>query len=132
MKKTLFILIAISSMLKAAAQSVSYQNTPIFEHADTMPEYKGGMDNFYERLGRIRYLFLDRVYGCQGRATLMMVVEPDGSLSNLKVVNGISPQQDEEILRVVKRLKKWKPGTQNGKPVRVLCSVPINFLLKES
>ncbi|MES2810783.1 MAG: energy transducer TonB [Bacteroidota bacterium] len=132
MRNTYVILLFFCFALTAKAQTISYQNAPIIEHADIMPEYKGGMDNFYSKLSRIRYLFLDRMYGCQGRATLMMVVEADGSLSDLKVLNGISPQQDEEILRVVKRLNKWKPGTKNGKPVRVLCSLPINFKLKDS
>ncbi|MES2375779.1 MAG: energy transducer TonB [Bacteroidota bacterium] len=132
MKKTLLILIVISFTLKIQAQTISYQNTPLLEHADTMPEYKGGMDEFYERLSRIHYTFLDRMYGCQGSVTLMMVVEKDGTLSNLKVVNGLSAKQDEEILRVVRKLNKWKPGTANGQPVRMLCTVPINFKIRES
>jgi TonB family protein len=132
MKKALFILIVISFTLTIQAQTISYQNTPLLEHSDTMPEYKDGMDKFYERLGRIHYTFLDRMYGCQGRVTLMMVVEPDGSLSNLKVVNGLSAKQDEEILKVVRKLNKWTPGTANGKPVRVLCTIPINFKIRES
>ena len=132
MKKALLILIVTSFTLKTKAQTISYQNSLIFEHAETMPEYKGGMDNFYDKLSQIRYTLSDRMYGCQGRVTLMMVVEPDGSLSNLKVVNGLSAKQDAEILRVVRRLKKWKPGTANGQPVRVLCSVPIDFKLIKS
>lgn len=132
MKKALLILIVISFTLKIKAQTVSYQNSTILEHADTMPEYKGGMDDFYYKLSQIHYTFLDRMYGCQGRVTLMMVVEKDGTLSNLKVVNGLSEKQDEEILRVVRRLRKWKPGTANGQPVRVLCSEPIDFKLIKS
>lgn len=132
MKKALLILIVISFTLKIQAQTISYQNTPLLEHADTIPEYKDGMAKFYERLGRIHYTLLDRMYGCQGRVTLMMVVEKDGSISNLKVLNGLSAKQDEEILRVVRRLNKWKPGTTNGQPVRVLCAIPINFKIRES
>jgi protein TonB len=71
------------------------------------------------------------MYGCQGRVILMMVVETDDSLSNLKVENGFSAKQDEEILRVVRKLNKWKLGTANGQPVRVLCTVPINFQIRE-
>jgi protein TonB len=131
MKRVLIVLFAIICALKTQAQTISYQNTPIFEHADTMPEYKDCMENFYSKLSQIHYTILDRMYGCQGRVTLMLVVEPDGSLSNLKVVNGLSAKQDLEILRVVRRLNKWKPGLANGKPVRVLCSIPINFKIVE-
>jgi protein TonB len=34
---------------------------------------------------------------------------------------------DEEALRVVKAMPNWKPGKQNGKPVRVLFTLPIVF-----
>jgi hypothetical protein len=131
MKKCFYILIFIGFTHISQAQTISYQNSTVLEHSDTMPEYKGGMDNFYYKLSQIHYTFLDRMYGCQGRVTLMMVVEADGSLSNLKVVNGLSEKQDLEILRVVRRLNKWKPGTANGQPVRVLCAIPISFQIKE-
>jgi protein TonB len=132
LKKVLLILLVTLCALKTKAQTVSDQNSPILEHVDTMPEYIGGMDKFYQRLSRINYTFLDRMSECQGRVTVLMVVEKDGSLTNLKILNGFSAAQDQEILRVFKRLNKWRPGMQNGKPIRVLCSVPINFKIKES
>jgi len=56
-------------------------------------------------------------------------VEKDGSLTDIKVVRGIGSGCDEEAVRVLKNSPKWKPGIQNGRPVRVQYSVPISFTL---
>jgi protein TonB len=67
----------------------------------------------------------------KGKVYLLMAIESDGRLSDLKVVRGLSVIQDKEILRVAKKLDRWKPATKNGVPVRMVCSVPINFELLE-
>jgi protein TonB len=56
-------------------------------------------------------------------------VEKDGSLTDIKVTRGIGSGCDEEAVRVLKNSPHWKPGIQNGRPVRVQYSVPISFTL---
>lgn len=68
--------------------------------------------------------------GIQGRVTIKFVVASDGSVKNVTVLGGIHPSLDEEAVRVVSSLPKWKPGKQNGKAVPVFFSVPVNFKLK--
>jgi len=58
------------------------------------------------------------------------VVEPDGSVSNVKVLRGIGGGCDEEAMRVVKTMPKWKPGKQRGKAVRVSYTLPVVFKLQ--
>jgi periplasmic protein TonB len=58
------------------------------------------------------------------------VVEKDGSISNIKMLRGIGAGCDEEALRVVSMMPKWKPGRQNGREVRVQFNLPIAFVLK--
>ncbi|MDB4927254.1 energy transducer TonB [Mucilaginibacter sp.] len=136
MKTVLFILITTLFALKTQAQVQAItspdQDTIFTTNIDVAPEFKDGMDRFYARLHRIPYTFTDRIGERQGRVIVMMVIEKDGSISNLKVLHGFSEKQDHEILRVIKRLNKWKPGMRAGKPVRVLCSIPINFKLIKS
>jgi protein TonB len=60
------------------------------------------------------------------------IVEPDGSLSDFKVLRGIGYGCDEEALRVAKSMPKWKPGMQNGETVRVSYLIPINFKLEDN
>ena len=71
-----------------------------------------------------------RESGIQGRVFSNFVVEPDGSVSNVKVMRGIGGGCDEEAVRVVKSMPKWKPGKQRGKAVRVSYNLPVNFKLQ--
>jgi len=58
------------------------------------------------------------------------VVEPDGSVSNVNVMRSLGGGCDEEAMRVVKSMPKWKPGKQRGKAVRVSYILPVNFKLQ--
>ena len=66
----------------------------------------------------------------QGRVVVSFIVEKDGSISDVKTVKGIHPSFDEEAVRVVKSMPKWKPGKCNGESTRVKYTVPITFRLK--
>jgi protein TonB len=101
-------------------------------HVEVIPEYKGGMNRFYARLEDINYTFLDRANKREGKTIVVLVIEKDGAISNIKVFHGLSKEEDNEIMRVVKHLRKWKPGMHAGKPVRVQYAVPINFQLAKA
>jgi len=58
-------------------------------------------------------------------------VRKDGSVSDLKVLKGIGFGCDEETVRVLGSMPKWNPGKQNGKPVSVYFTIPVNFVLEE-
>ena len=60
------------------------------------------------------------------------IVDKSGSVTNVKIVRGVDKNLDAEALRVVKSLPKYKPGTQDGKPVRVMLTQPINFTLSDN
>ena len=136
MKKLLFIIITAAYSFGASAQTTnlamanSTDNETIYTSpVQVMPEYKGGMNRFYSRLKQIQYLYYARMQNIQGRVIVTMVIEKDGTLSNAKIMNGLIEEQDKEILRVVNNLRHWKPGMQNGQPVRVAYNIPLNFKL---
>ena len=58
------------------------------------------------------------------------VVEKDGSVTDAKVLRGVSEEVDAEALRVINAMPKWKPGMQQGVPVRVQYNIPIIFKLQ--
>jgi len=64
-----------------------------------------------------------------GRVFINFIIEKDGSVSNVKVLRGIGSGCDEEAVRVVSSMPKWKPGIQNGEAVRVSYNIPIKFAL---
>jgi protein TonB len=111
-------------------QVVEADPNQIFTSVEQVPEFPGGLDKFGAYLGKaIRYPAVARENGTQGRVIVTFVVEKDGSLTDIKVTRGIGSGCDEEAVRVLKNSPKWKPGIQNGRPVRVQYSVPISFTL---
>jgi outer membrane biosynthesis protein TonB len=54
----------------------------------------------------------------------------DGSVSNVSILQSVSPTIDAESIRVVKMLPKFTPGILKGKAVPVWYMVPITFKLK--
>ncbi|RVU01833.1 energy transducer TonB [Mucilaginibacter limnophilus] len=111
-------------------QVIEEDPNQIFTAVENQPDFPGGMQAFYKYLGNnIRYPAVARENNVQGRVFVTFVVEKDGSLTDIKVMRGIGSGCDEEAVRVLKKSPKWKPGIQNGRPVRVQYSVPIAFNL---
>jgi len=104
--------------------------TRIWLSVEKIPEFPGGLDAFSRYLIKnMRYPAIARENNTQGRVIIGFVCERDGSLTDVKVQRGIGDGCDEEAVRVIKASPHWKPGIQNGKPVRVAYSVPISFTL---
>ena len=104
----------------------------IFTVVERQPESQGGIDGFRSYIANeIRYPLEARQAGVEGRVDVQFVVEKDGSLSEVKAIKGIGAGCDEEAVRVLQNVPRFKPGSQNGKPVRVRMVVPITFKLNE-
>ena len=104
--------------------------TPI-SFPQVFPEFEGG----YEALliyfkKNINYPQKAIQANRQGKVHLTFVVEKDGSVSNVELVRGIGYGCDEEAIRVVNQMPKWKPGKQMNKAVRVQFNLPIAFKLR--
>ncbi len=103
----------------------------IFQIVEEMPSFPGGEAKLMEYVAKnIKYPQIARETGIQGRVFVGFVVEPDGSISNVKLLRGIGGGCDEEAMRVIKSLPKWKPGKQRGKAVRVSYQIPVFFKLQ--
>ena len=103
----------------------------IFKIVEEMPAFPGGEAKLMEYVSKnVKYPQIARETGVQGRVYVNFVVEPDGSVSNVSVLRGIGGGCDEEAIRVVKNMPKWKPGKQRGKAVRVSYMLPVNFKLQ--
>ena len=106
------------------------QINKLHDWVEEMPEYPGGFEAFRDFISRkIVYPRFAGDNGIEGKVTVGFVVEADGSITDVKVLRGAHRLLDEEAVRVVKLMPKWKPGRQNERTVRVRYSVPINFSL---
>jgi protein TonB len=102
----------------------------IFTVVEELPEFPGGDEARQKFLkDNLEYPRIARETGLEGRVQIGFVVEPDGRLTNFKVLRGRAPSLDEEALRVAKLMPKWKAGKQRGKAVRVQYQMPITFTL---
>ncbi|WP_428656764.1 energy transducer TonB [Runella sp.] len=103
----------------------------IFDKVEIDPQYVGGSEALQKFLMKnLNYPSPAQRSNIQGRVYLNFTVEPDGSLSNINVIRGIGFGCDEEALRVMKLMPKWKPGKQSGRAVRVRFTMPIVFVLE--
>ena len=65
----------------------------------------------------------------QGRVIVQFWVSKDGSIGDIEVVRGVSPELDNEVVRIVQSMPKWKPARQRNQPVGSNYTLPINFKL---
>jgi len=92
---------------------------------EVKPEFPGGIEKFYSFVGK-NYRVPDED-GLRGKVYVTFVVEKDGSLTDIKVLRDIGYGTGKEAIRVLTKCPRWNPGIQNGKPVRVLYSLPITI-----
>lgn len=82
----------------------------------------------------IEYPSIARENGVEGTVVISFVVEKDGKVKESKIVREIGGGCGDEALRVVELMnaegKRWTPGKQRGKPVRVMFNLPVKFKLK--
>ena len=97
-------------------------------YVEQMPQFAGDMNAYIG--GELKYPEVARSNGIQGRVVVQFVVNEDGAVTDALVMRGIGGGCDEEALRVVNAMPHWKPGRQNGKPVKVLFTLPLRFELR--
>jgi len=95
---------------------------------DQMPEFNGNLFKYLK--DNLQYPRSAIENGTSGTVVLQFVVENDGSIGNLKILNPIGDGCTEEAIRVVKSMPKWKPGKNHGEPSRVLFNLPVKFTIK--
>ena len=99
---------------------------------DQLPEFPGGIQAMMKFLStNIKYPVEAQKKGISGRVIVQFVIMEDGTLDQAKVIRGVYPLLDEEALRVVKSMPKWKPGMDRGEAVKVRFTAPIMFNLSK-
>jgi periplasmic protein TonB len=96
------------------------------------PEFPGGFAALMKYLKESTiYPQVAREAGLEGIVHVNFTVDLDGTISRVKVLNHPAPAFEKEAIRVVKNMPKWKPGFDNGGPVRSTFTLPIRFKLKK-
>jgi TonB family protein len=130
----LFTVFACSEEPNKNTQEIGSENDKIegdiFTVVEAHPEFEGGMGALRRYIMKeIEYPLTARQQGVEGRVDVQFVIGKDGSLTDVKAVDGIGSECDREAVRVMQNAPSFKPGTQNGRPVNVRMVVPIVFKL---
>jgi periplasmic protein TonB len=127
--KKIFLLFLLFISVDLLSQTDSIKHAP-YTIVETMPEYPGGTNEMMLFIQKnTEYPKSEKDKGIQGTVYVTFVVEKDGSIGDAKVLRGIpcGPLTNQAAVDVVNKMPRWKPGTQNGKTVRVQYNLPVKF-----
>ena len=100
----------------------------VFTAVEQVPEFPGGYQAFSGYLSKnLKYPEVARLIGIDGRLVMTFVVEKNGHIVDATPKNCIGAGCEAEAVRLLEASPVWKPGIQDGKPVRVQYSIPISF-----
>jgi periplasmic protein TonB len=111
--------------------SLSSAMNQTYSVVDEMPQFPGGEAEMMKYIQKnLKYPSLEKDTNVSGTIYIQFVVDKTGTIKNPKIFKGISPSLDEEALRVVRSMPKWKPGKLKGSAVDVLYTLPFKVLLR--
>lgn len=105
----------------------------VFTYVEQMPSFPGGDVEMLKYIQKnIVYPQMEKEAGISGKVYLQFIVNKEGNISDVKVIRGVAggASLEREAMRVVKSMPAWKPGKQNGRPVTVQFTLPVNFVLR--
>lgn len=122
----------ISDKISTVPHHSRYDEVIPVQDVDYPPSFMGGDVNEFSKWvnTRIVYPELAKEKHVTGRVTLQFTIEKDGTLTSVKVLQGVDPLLDEEAVRVVSSSPKWTPGKNKEGAVRVSYTFPVIFQVR--
>ena len=124
--------VEIMDYVEEVKEEVVEEEAIPFQLVEEKPSFNGGDANEFSKWvnSKLQYPEIAKENGVQGRVTLQFTVNPDGSVSNVKVLRGVDSSLDKEAVRVVSMSPKWQPGKQRDRAVKVTYTFPVIFQLR--
>ena len=95
---------------------------------DVPPQYIDGISGLFSYVKTETDSFMKKYGKFQGRIIVQFVVEADGSISNIEIVEGINEKVDGKICEIIESTSgKWQAGEKNGRQVRSIFAAPLKF-----
>ncbi len=108
----------------------STENDKVYMFVEEMPIFPGNLNSWI--YSHVQYPEEAKVKGIEGKVYVRFIIEKDGTVNEVKIIRGVSPELDNEAKEVITSMPKWYPGRQNNTPVRVYYTVPVYFALKSA
>ena len=117
------------------SRSSSYNDVISFYECDQRPVFLNSSDPA-QFINKWVYQYLKYpekavAEGVQGRVMVDFVIGKDGKVTDVRILKGLSPEIDAEVIKVVSASPKWKPGKLNGEKVRASLTIPVEFKLEK-
>lgn len=123
---------SLNEKTDVAQKSVSFEAMEDTAAVKSEPQFPGGIEEFYKFIGKNfktpSEITKNKI---KAKVFIQFMIEKDGSLSEFKIVKDPGYDVGDEAIRVLKLSPNWIPGTEDGKPVRVLYTLPIMVQSKE-
>lgn len=101
-----------------------------FRVVEDLPQPPGGYLEFMKWLTRnLRYPVAAEERKLQGKVVAEFIVNKDGSVTDINIIQSLNSFCDREALRVLRMMPRWTPGIQNDQPCRTKVCIPIVFKL---
>lgn len=100
----------------------------VFGGVEQPPEYPGGTKAMYKFIiANLHIPSEAKEAGISGRVFTSFYIEVTGEITKVTVLKGLGFGCDEEAVRMIESMPKWKPGKWCGKPMRVKYNLPVSF-----
>ncbi len=101
----------------------------IFLIAETMPSFMDGTIETFRAwvMQNVKFPQIAADNNIQGRVVLSFVIDKDGRLTDIEVLQSPDRSLSEEAIRVLSKSPKWSPGKQRNQTVRVKYTLPVEF-----
>jgi len=97
---------------------------PPIDNPRVYPEFQGNLGAWIGKNMKMPSTY----YPVSGTIYVSFVVSKTGEITNVKIAKSLNLEHDKAALDVVKKMPKWKPGEQFGKPVAVNYQLPIRIV----
>ena len=122
--------VEIEKKLRLVAD-ITAEDSEVFYIVEEMPEFQGGeLQEFKNWVqSNVKYPSIAAQNGIHGTVYANFVVDKSGAVISVKIIRGVDPCLDNEVIRVLESAPLWTPGKQRGQNVKVAMSLPIKFNL---
>lgn len=106
----------------------------VFVRVEQMPQFRGGTQLDFKKYIQEQIIYPKEAIeaGIEGRVFVSFTINEKGEIEDIKIVRGVDPLLDNEVLRVLKLSPKWTPGKQRGKPVKTSFTIPVEFKIPKN
>jgi protein TonB len=104
------------------------KNTSIIDPVQKEPEFPGGQQAWLNFLQKYLIAPEELEPGEKKNVQIRFQVSAEGVVNNFEIVQSAGGAYDNEVIRVLKKMPKWKPAIQNGQPVARAFTQPVTFM----